>query len=303
MNNPKNANFFMFLVFMFLIFISNLILLGIKAVLPSFITVNNIWILQILFSFTSFFIPILILMKVKKLSFKDIIPIKKLSLKNIILIIIISFIMQPTLQLISGITNIFFQDQVSDSINIFTKFSYPIVLLVIGVTPALFEELAFRGVILTGFKKSGIFIAIFMSGLYFGMMHLTMTQFFYTLVCGMFFAFLVEATGSILSSMLSHFILNSSQMTLAYISNNILHQTEPIPTKLSFIDILPYVYSSLISLPFLIFFIYLFIRLNKDCIKNLNQKNREKTKTFTAFFFVNIIIYILYMLITIKRQI
>ena len=48
-----------------------------------------------------------------------------------------------------------------------------------------------------------------MSGLVFGLFHLNINQFCYAFVIGVVFAFLVEATGSIWSSVLAHFAINT----------------------------------------------------------------------------------------------
>ena len=53
-----------------------------------------------------------------------------------------------------------------------------------------------------------------MSGLVFGLFHLNINQFCYAFVIGVVFAFLVEATGSIWSSVLAHFAINTYSITI-----------------------------------------------------------------------------------------
>ncbi len=295
MNTPKNANLFMFILLMFVGFI----ILGVFSILnmifPILATPEYTWVLQVISSVFNFFVPILIFMLIKKIKFTDIVPVKKVSLKNIIFIVILSFLVQPIPELIGNITNVFFQDKVSETLNSFATLSYPISILVIGIAPAIFEELAFRGAILTGFRKSGFWIGIFISSLYFGMIHLTITQLFYTFVSGIFFAFLVKCTGSILSSILAHFIINSTQITYTYLIQKIIPNVEITYSKLTLADIIPSVWKVIISLPFLAFFIYLFIKNNKEYIKEEKSIPKTESKVFGILFFINIITYIVIM--------
>ena len=53
-----------------------------------------------------------------------------------------------------------------------------------------------------------------MSGLVFGMFHLNINQFAYALVSGVIFAYMAEATGSIWSSVIAHFVVNSYSITI-----------------------------------------------------------------------------------------
>ncbi|MCR5153604.1 MAG: CPBP family intramembrane metalloprotease, partial [Lachnospiraceae bacterium] len=61
------------------------------------------------------------------------------------------------------------------------------------------------------------FLAIIFSGLLFGLMHGNLNQFTYTVVLGMILCLINEATGSMLSSMLFHFILNASNVINVYL--------------------------------------------------------------------------------------
>ena len=82
MNYPKNADRFMFLLMMFLIFIGNFVLLGILKLFPNLLSTQNIWIIQSIFSVICFISPIILVLLIKKIKFKYIIPLKPLSLKN-----------------------------------------------------------------------------------------------------------------------------------------------------------------------------------------------------------------------------
>lgn len=324
MDFPKDANAFMFFVFISIVLISRLIVNYIIGLYPQMEIDENVWLIQIIGSLSYFILPLFLLIIFKRISFKYILPFKKISLKNFFLVIIISLTMQPTIQLIAEITNVFHEDEISEAIDIFMKLPYWKSLISIAIVPAITEELIFRGVILTGYKKTKLLTGILVSSFYFGIMHLTISQLFYTIIGGVIFGFLVKITGSIFSSILSHFILNGTQITISYIFYNIYNDHES--TKFikdsifdmehtNFIAVIYALINFLITLPLFVLSIYLFIRVNKETIddfrvkdskvrnykKNFKLKDTdlehiEIPKVFTMFFYLNITFYIFYMI-------
>ena len=302
MNYPKNADKFMFLLMIFLIFIGNIVLLSILRLFPNALSAQNIWISQSIFAIICFISPIILVLFIKKIKFKDIIPLTPLSLKNFFLIVFLSFTIQPMLQLIGAITNVFFKDEISDAIGLFASLSLPKALFVSALVPAITEELAFRGVILTGYKKTPVLIGVLMSSFYFGVMHFTISQLFYAIVGGIIFAYLVKVTKSIYSSILMHFIFNGTQITIAHIAYkytpNINEQISNV--TYTFKDLIyPLIYF-LFTLPLLLLSIFLFIICNKKEINKLKEENNQiidKPKIFTLFVYINMIVYVVYMIL------
>lgn len=139
-----------------------------------------------------------------------------------------------------------------------------------------------------------------MSSLYFGMMHGNLYQFSYTIVFGIFVAFIVKITNSIYSGMIMHFVSNFTDTIDTYIQIKINPQyVNEVEQITSISDIWHDFFRFLIVLPFLIFFIFLFIKNNKEEIKRLKDENiiiksnPDKPKVFTGLFFVNVIIFII----------
>jgi len=86
--------------------------------------------------------------------------------------------------------------------------------LLVAVVPAICEELAFRGFILSGFRHLGHkWRAIIYSALFFGFSHALLQQSLVACVVGVVIGFLAVQTGSILPGMLFHVIHNT--LTLA----------------------------------------------------------------------------------------
>ncbi len=309
MKYPKNANLFMFILMMLFIFIGNGVLpiffQYIFSFFPNMEIKNQLLILQFVSVIVCFILPIILYIAIKKIPIKELIPMEKLSIKNILILIFLSFSIIPMIQLIAFITNIFYKDKVSDVINIFTSLSLPKALFITALVPAITEELVFRGVILTGYKKSPILIGVLMSSLYFGLIHFTVTQLFYTIAVGVIFALVVKVTKSIYATILMHFILNGTQVIQVYLvredSTQVAQQVYNIKDIL--LNLFYYFIYFIISLPFLAFSIYLFIKYNKEKINDLKEENKiikndkNRPKAITLFFYINIIVYICYMIL------
>ena len=65
--------------------------------------------------------------------------------------------------------------------------------------------------------------AILLTGFLFGCMHMNLNQFIYAFALGIYLAFLVEATGSIFSSMIAHFTLNATSVVMSFLLPILYH--------------------------------------------------------------------------------
>ncbi len=88
------------------------------------------------------------------------------------------------------------------------------VLIVVAVLPALFEEIIFRGLLLKGMRAFGTAGAVLLSGALFALYHQNPAQTLYQFCCGAAFALVAVRAGSILPTVLSHFLNNALILTL-----------------------------------------------------------------------------------------
>jgi sodium transport system permease protein len=88
-------------------------------------------------------------------------------------------------------------------------------LLVIAITPAVCEELLFRGLILSGLRRYGQWPAIIISALLFALAHASIYRLLPTFCLGLMLGYIVVKTGSIYCSMLMHALNNGIAVTLA----------------------------------------------------------------------------------------
>lgn len=85
-----------------------------------------------------------------------------------------------------------------------------LILIALAAAPALCEELAFRGFVLTGFSRNGRSgVAIGLSALTFGVMHMIPQQVFYATLLGVVLGLIAVRSNSLLPGIVFHFIFNS----------------------------------------------------------------------------------------------
>ena len=158
--------------------------------------------------------PLLLWVYANRGSFTNFLKFEPLEPINVLIIMGIAFLIQPALMFVSGLTGLFFPNVIGDVVAEFMAYPFWLVLLAIAVTPAIVEELVFRGYIQAQYEELGIKKAAIISGLFFGIIHLNMQQFFYAFIAGIIFAYIVYYTKNIVSGILAHFMLNASQLLM-----------------------------------------------------------------------------------------
>ena len=158
--------------------------------------------------------PLLLWVYFRRGSFKDFMKNEPLGFANVALVVGISFFVQPAMMFVSGLTGLFFPNEIADVVLGFMEYPFWLVLLAVAVTPAIVEEVVFRGYVQSRYEGFGIGKAAIISGLFFGIIHMNMQQFFYAFILGVLFSYIVFYTRSIVAGILAHFIINASQVTL-----------------------------------------------------------------------------------------
>lgn len=269
MHNSSSANKFMLFLMVYLIIA--MVVVNIFSLV--FNGVDITWVLLVCNHIISFAIPIALYMGFNKIPIKHLASFKLLDFKNVLFVIGLSLLAMPFMGLISSITSLFTDNQVGESVLEYIK-DYPFWLcfLSTAIMPALFEELTFRGLILNGYKKMGVGIALAMSSLYFGIMHTDAFQFFYATAVGFLLGAMVYYTGSIFSSMLAHLIINGSQ--IIYVKLIMMTGVEELASQIEvtahdkLMVIVVYGVIAIIVLPFFVVLLMAFIKHNKG--KNLD---------------------------------
>ena len=117
-------------------------------------------------------------------------------------------------------------------------------ILILGLAPAIFEEVVFRGIFMDNLKKSGKsdMAALLISALFFGLIHMTnavngnipqaLVQTGYSIVVGLVFGAIYIRTGDLLSVMIAHAAIDITNQIFAAASNT------PVPLIIAFIVVL-----------------------------------------------------------------
>lgn len=176
------------------------------------------------------FIPILVAIYIKS-DFKKVFSIRKIKIKDMIRAVITWIVGLFLMSILMGILIKIFPEQakVAEELNNIIKSSGNIVtqILLFAVTPAICEEILFRGFIFTAFRDKKTFgkedekyiiPAIVITGLLFGIMHLDFIRMVPTSILGMIMAYNVYKSKSIISSIGIHFLNNLMSVIAVNIS-------------------------------------------------------------------------------------
>lgn len=253
---------------------------------------------QLLF-FTPAFIFIIIQGKegVKKLRIKLIKPI------NLLLIPIFVLTLLPVAKVFDMISQLFVDSEIVSTVgNVIDEVPFIIGIVVMAVVPAVFEEVSFRGCIYNNTTELGLLKAACLNGLVFGAMHRNFNQFSYAFVLGTIFSLVVEATDSIVSTMIMHVCINGISYISMYLlkasSVDINKVANEKPTLMNFVIMVPV---AILSLAFggLVYFAMAKVSGRFEYIKEkLINKNKDKKKLRECIpFIVGIIILFAIMLL------
>jgi membrane protease YdiL (CAAX protease family) len=144
-------------------------------------------------------------------------PHMRLGMKNVFLLVVLAILMQPPLMLISGLTSLLFPNEMGAYMQETAELHpYWLMIIAIAVTPAICEEVVFRGYIQSKFKNTTFWYMALVNGLFFAIIHLNAHQFTYAFMAGVIFAYVVFATRSIRAGIIMHFVLNAVQVTLVF---------------------------------------------------------------------------------------
>lgn len=162
-------------------------------------------------------IPSVVYIVASRKNLKRAIRLKKISPFNIVLCIMFAILIMPVMNLINAISLLFSQNMIQGTVtDIVSNNSLFLSVFVVALIPCLFEETIFRGVFYNEYRKSNIKMGIFLSALLFGLMHQNFNQFTYAFAMGIVFALLIEATDSIVSTMVVHFVINANSVIMTY---------------------------------------------------------------------------------------
>lgn len=162
-------------------------------------------------------IPSLVYLRSQKINPWKWIPHSRLKPSVVILLILFTWLIMPLIICVNAISLLFVDNAAMGAINQMMDYPWMAAVAMSALLPALVEEFVCRGVIYHGLRHNGIWKAIFISAFLFGIMHMNFNQMSYAFVLGIILALVVEATDSIFSSMIVHFVFNSTGLMVSYL--------------------------------------------------------------------------------------
>ena len=193
-----------------------------------------------------FLVPVLVILFMDRFEVMRGTRMKIIGIKVILWTILLSLILLPVTNFLNLFSQLLVLNDIVARVEHFAILTGSVVwdkpvwlnLLYMAVLPAVVEEFLFRGVLFQGFRNCGLFKTAVMTSLMFALAHGNLNQFLYAFASGLFFAYLVEASGSVYASMLAHMCLNSAGVALVYMErylpeniSSILVEAENTPVK------------------------------------------------------------------------
>lgn len=173
--------------------------------------------ITLLISQLVFFMPSAFYLLENKFDLKETIRLHSIKISTGILLVLFMYFIMPAITLINAISLKFTTNTIDTTVTeIADKYPFIIGILIVAIIPSILEECVYRGVFFNEYRKVNPKKAVVLSGLLFGLAHMNFNQFIYAFLLGMVFSIVVEATDSILSSMILHFVMNGTSMATIY---------------------------------------------------------------------------------------
>lgn len=153
----------------------------------------------------------------KKVNYKEAVRLNKVKPSTVILLVLLTFLLMPLLTLINALSMVFATNSTADYMQTLSGQNSLLVSIIgVALIPCILEESVYRGVFYNEYRKEKPIAAIFLSALLFALLHGNFNQFSYALIMGILFALVIEATNSIVSTMIIHFVINANSIVLTY---------------------------------------------------------------------------------------
>lgn len=231
-------------------------------------------------------------------------PVKFLKIRllhplTIILLVIFAYASYPIIIFCNYISMQVSENVVGNALSSsFTEYPIWICVLVIAGIPCIVEEFIFRGVLYQSYRSTGLVKAGITTAILFGLFHLNINQMSYAIVLGIFFIALNEITGSILSSMVVHFVINGTSVFLSSKIHSVagsltVDATNSVASSGFMILVLGFM--SLVSLVILGVLLYAIVCLEKrqEAVREIWETKGEQTgRILSPFLIITLLICI-----------
>lgn len=147
------------------------------------------------------------------------------SVMNTFRIVLFTLLLIPAISVIVQISGLFVRNRAGDVVSSLMGNPIWLNMILLAVIPAICEEYIFRGLLFNGYKKRNPMRAMLMSSFLFGLIHMNASQFIYAFVMGIILCLLVYATGTVMSSIIAHFVFNGYNVIISYLAADIIDES------------------------------------------------------------------------------
>lgn len=142
---------------------------------------------------------------------------------TLVYVLLFTWLSMPLTTLINAVSMLFVDNTIVGMSDLMLEMPFLEMLFLSAVLPAVVEELVFRGVIYGGYRRNGSkYLAVLLSACMFGLIHMNLNQALYAFVIGIQLALLLEATGSIWTTMLFHFTYNAQSTAIMFLVDAVI---------------------------------------------------------------------------------
>ena len=157
---------------------------------------------------------------------------KNLGLKNILICIALGVIAVFSLYPIVSWFGVLLESMGYNISTIGFEITSPLMLILgivlLAFVPAVLEELVFRGAIFQGFKRYGKWVAVFGTSALFVLLHGSLQQLIFPFLVSIVLCLTVFKTDNVLSSIIVHFVSNSTTLVVGYVGFGAILSTLPL---------------------------------------------------------------------------
>lgn len=205
-------------IFFFLVMILQIPMTVLVAAIINSVPEKYFFLVSILMTQGYLLVCGLIYMVVTKTKFSRDLQLKKFRLSSFFLSLVVLITASPMATWLNACSQLFAKNEVAGNIFEMTEVLPAwLGVIVIGCLPGFIEEFLYRGILFSGFRKRSVLTGILVSAFSFGVMHMNFNQIMYAIYLGLIFALVVEATGSIVSTMILHMLFNAINTLYLYV--------------------------------------------------------------------------------------
>ena len=185
------------------------------------ITTNRVVLLLI--SQVILIIPAVVYLIKEKQSYTQTVRLKPIRVSTFLKLILFTIFVTPVMTLVNALSQLFAENAIANTMTgITNENAIATSLIAIALIPCIFEESVYRGLFYNEYRKVSPIKGMLVSALLFGLLHGNINQCSYAIVMGLIFALVIEATDSILSTMIMHFIINANSVVALYLYPELL---------------------------------------------------------------------------------